>query len=979
MDMNELQVSEVSGSDSGFHHNQLHSTCCLFPCIPQCHCCCHDGQDDEHLPRLSLTGISPPLPDYMLDEYQQEQFLKLYPAKDCGPAIADFSPRSAYPGSLVVIIGHGFAPRREKNRVTIDGHRALVVTAERHRLVVISNSNSSTGPVNVKTSYGQASGPRNFVILAYPAPDAFFKDAPPWSFQGVGDGKSLPLRSKLLQNQRIAAEDAGTVSTLDLPPTGTARILAVCLYPKDRQPADLAAAKANIVSLGASVTQYYQQASYSKINVAVDVTDYGVMLDNFDWYYRASSTDPGYPNFKGEVLSQINAEAAQHAVNQNFNLESYDVLMIAVRMGTFVRAWGGGIAGPHFDFQNQARYPGTHIDITISKSLGQMILGDDATWDRFAHEFGHNIVSSPSSAILEEDIYGSDLPPGADASAAPFDLMGQHPQMPLFSVFHLNKLGWFNAQNVLTLQWNTQPTIVEKEIVAHGLTENSTSSRVHAIKIQVSTGLEYWIEVRQTPGTTGQIFDPQIPVQAGKDGGVVITRVTTGVQNNNQSMRLITLLQTNTNCLKTGDVAVDPARTLLITVLNDNVQARPLICKVRVEWAQPTQPTPNGTFDLSIEPWNTNNYTTPDIWVDRNPFNAYDRVDGVGNPVNGGDDPRVGEINKIRARIHNTGTQKANNVQVTFYSITPPGVGDNGTWTPLTTVPIAEIANNSAMITSADWVPSVGQHTCLQVIIGTQTGEILLGNNRAQENVFSFQPASHSVPEPVELPVTIRNPLNVRTLIFLNLENVPEGFYVYLPHQVVTVEPLGERNLELLVIPMKEIPDLKYKVANVGVSGWLPHGFEKEKAIGSVFRPIGGLQAVVAPKIGSQIRLQDPPKLVKPEVIEVVGSVTPATAEQKVRVDLSLEQEIILTASPLTDKNGRFKATFLLRSNDDESPSISRAANDLLFSSATPRQQIFNLVFQGHIVNASTLAPSDSNIVHFEHKVSIPDTPEGPK
>ena len=57
----------------------------LFPC---------DG-----FPRkaaVAVAGIDPPLSDYMLDGYQQEQFLKLYPTKDCLPAVVEFAPHAAY-------------------------------------------------------------------------------------------------------------------------------------------------------------------------------------------------------------------------------------------------------------------------------------------------------------------------------------------------------------------------------------------------------------------------------------------------------------------------------------------------------------------------------------------------------------------------------------------------------------------------------------------------------------------------------------------------------------------------------------------------------------------------------------------------------------------------------------------------------------------------------------------------------------------
>jgi len=57
----------------------------LFPC---------DG-----FPRkaaVTVAGIDPPLSDYMLDGYQQEQFLKLHPTKNCLPTVVEFAPHAAY-------------------------------------------------------------------------------------------------------------------------------------------------------------------------------------------------------------------------------------------------------------------------------------------------------------------------------------------------------------------------------------------------------------------------------------------------------------------------------------------------------------------------------------------------------------------------------------------------------------------------------------------------------------------------------------------------------------------------------------------------------------------------------------------------------------------------------------------------------------------------------------------------------------------
>ena len=48
----------------------------------------------------------------------------------------------------------------------------------------------------IKTKFGVASGPRDFIVLSWPRP-APEVDGPPYSFEGVGDGASLDLRTRL--------------------------------------------------------------------------------------------------------------------------------------------------------------------------------------------------------------------------------------------------------------------------------------------------------------------------------------------------------------------------------------------------------------------------------------------------------------------------------------------------------------------------------------------------------------------------------------------------------------------------------------------------------------------------------------------------------------------------------------------------------------------------------------------------------------
>lgn len=160
-------------------------------------------------------------------------------------------------------------------------------------------------------------------------------------------------------------------------------------------------------------------------------------------------------------------------------------------------------------------------------------------------------------------------------------------------------------------------------LLQHALSEDAAANRLHIFKVKVSNALVYYIEVRQRPGPTAQIFDDNIPIGAAPNqGGVIVTRVIADEMHNNQQTRFITLMHGDRVQVQ-GDVIEDPARALRITVLNDSVQVRPLVCRVRVEWAQTVADDPHGSFDLNVEP-GANSWESPDVWVDRDPIGAFD-------------------------------------------------------------------------------------------------------------------------------------------------------------------------------------------------------------------------------------------------------------------------------------------------------------------------------------------------------------------
>jgi hypothetical protein len=847
---------------------------------------------------------------------------------------------------MLEIRGQNFALDRTENTVTVAGKPAIVVYASSTKLKVITDLATTSGPVKVKIGIYTAVGPYDFQALPYPQA---VEDGPPIFMTGAGFGL-----------------------TGDVPSTGTLNVLVVLVNPTDRVPTNPTNARNTVVQAWNTVHTFYDQASYSRLNVDVDVTaNWHSLTGNFNDYVTIAAGDPDAPNIRPSVLDRLMAEAAQAAVNEGFNLNNYAVMACVINLdGTFIRAWGGW-SRQVFQYNDGA---GTNINITVNHDLNLLAIQESANWGRFAHELGHNIVSvptalsaSPGAATLGEDVYESDLVDPSAATAHKFEMMGDHDNHPLFSAYNLEKLGWYNGSNILNLQWDRNAFSQEYEIVEHGLTENTTGGRYHIIKIRVTNGLFYYVEVRQRPGGTSQVFDENIPLNgATQQGGVIVTKVLTDTVNINQQMRFITLLH-DPHVLKQGDIATDPIRAFKLTVVNDHAATNPLVCRVRVEWAQGIADDPNGAFDLRVEPWD-NNWQTPDIWIDRQLYGSYDQaLDAQGRPQGNGDKPKPGEINHFWARIHCDGTVGANNVRVTFYSITPPGVGDNGNWAPIQTR-LININANSYTDVNVNWVPVVGQHTCLKAVAEQQLGEITGGNNSAQENVFQFEASASSVPEPLIKTVAVRNPLQQRTLVLIGVKGVPEGFTVQMPYSWLWMEPLEERQVELTLIPTLDYIEYRRKqltLAKVRVTADVPRSYTQEIAPGvlpgSRMLAIGGITAQVAPKQRVEVRLWEDKVLSRREkAIALTGVITPAMAGEKLRVDLIDPNERQRVQEVTTDSQGRFQAIF--RMGEFTSEVTAQVSQEQMEYQV---QGVYKA--QAFVINSPQAAEAESNIVYVRY------------
>jgi hypothetical protein len=824
-----------------------------------------------------------------------------------GPTIDSFTPAQGQRGTVLTIDGANFSTARTDNAVTVGGAPAFVLAASPTSLTVLTGADTDTGPIEVTIGGRAATSMANFVVTGYPDPGDT-DDGPPVVTQGAGDPQPG-----------------------DVNPIGTVRVLVVMLRSSDTTPPNPASVRSTVSNAWDNVHTYYDQVSYGRTNVTVDLTDFAVLDGTLSTFL-----DTSINNFSQSQLGRIAAIGADAAVKQGFTLNDYAMAAFVVYTnGAFVRAWGGGSQST-FAYDNglPANDPNRiSINIPANHPINTLFINESANWGRFAHEFGHNIVSAPSSsgdgtATLGEDVYGSDLVEPSAATAALFELMGAHDTHPIFSGYHLDKLGYYQSANIRELTWNRNPFSQTFDLIAHEVSQNTTSSRMHLLKIKVSDALTYYIEVRQRPGTTTQIFDDQIPLgSAPNQGGVIVTRAIAGVMHNNQQTRFITLMH-DPRVLHAGETAEDPARALKITVVDDGVQARPLVCRVRVEWAQTIADDPNGSFDLAITPWDSH-WQSPDLWVDRDPFGTFDSApDSQGRPGGNGDKPQVDKINHFIARINVTGAMGASNVKVTHYAVTPPGVGDNGNWAPISVQTIGSIAASGHVDVSANWVPVVGKHTCLKAYASAQFGEISGHNNSAQENVFDFISAGNTPCDPVLVRTAIRNPVEERRPVFITVHGVPRGWSAQIPHAWVWLDGLAEHEIDVAIWPEADSEQYAFGrtdkdrdrlpgTAPVRVEGFVPRQYNEnqppaDEPPGSWFAKIGGVFYQVHVRRRSSIKI-GVDRAGDASVI-VAGETRPAAPGQRIVVDVSAPSgHVVSSVEVSTTPNGTFQARMDLR------------------------------------------------------------------
>lgn len=802
------------------------------------------------------------------------------------PAVTEVSPSKGLPGMIVTVKGANFAPTPSDNVVTIGGGATRVLGGSASELRVVALRDVKTGKVEVNVGGG---------MMASSADD--------WTREGTTalENPDVSSDSELFVGVGDPPDLAAT--GLDQP------VLVILCTPNDINPEDLApagggTARQSVLDRLAQANVFFDEASYGTMSVDFDVTADWIPLtfdrDFYCWIQAdvdlAQAVLDGAqaaldllevdPDATEEEISDAQAdvdeaqEDLEQAQNAQGKLQQPDFLFAEALLAAKAEVGDATfdsyhdyfiiVAGPFLRGQNLGTEPGFHaewtsmgvqFDIDFPDAKGITYVAQEADWGRMAHELSHFFAGG--------DLYEQGYADGSVlvGTAAPYAMMGNHDDHPLYIGPRIDDLlHYYDETNIMRLEWGSTPEHDETyDLIVHGDSEDPTGdNQYHLIRLAVGEGLVYTVEVRQRPDGapgTSHLFDPDIPLSPPGGGilpaweaGVIVTKDVEGFNQGNNNERPIQLLPPE-GLYQIGDDFSDPARTINISVV-DRLADRPARYQVRVQWGVVPSEDPDGQFDLRIEPWGGPGWETVDIWVnspknddtstvpDTILYEFHEEGDET-KPVMNGDRPWVEHANTIFARVRNQGVQDINDVDVTFYVNTPPGIGDDGNWTPFDTVNVASVpAGGNVVVESKDWFPAVGEHTCLRVIIEHKNGEVTFENNEAQENIFDFDTAASSPYEPIEFDVNVRNPYTIPVSADMRVRGVPQDWFVALDKATLLLRP-GQVEPVHVLIWTDRVPEWlgvfqehpTPNPANIKIEAWAD-------VLWDYWFPIGGVQVI---------------------------------------------------------------------------------------------------------------------------------------
>jgi len=650
-----------------------------------------------------------------------------------------------------------------------------------------------------------------------------------------GPGRAL---AKLAAGAGAALAAITASKAADPSPVGlNQNMLVICVKYADIATTRRTSCQDWVDSMNAEINPFYNQSSFGRTTfnfVAAPGPDNG-------WYDLGLATTD-YDFFRV-------AQAAVTLADPGVNFAAYDRVAVLTNFAGF----GGQGGGPWWWRVNEGSEatidfgdgnppaPARLMTMSITNEwladagygspYGAGALDDGNTVT--AHEIGHQLGMPTHyadvrwSTGLSRDV------------VTPWDIMGLSPTMNHF-------VGWAKAQRNFT-QAGFVRTIgppvgsnINQLVRLRPVSRTPSGTDTQVIKIPLSN----------SPVFTGYVVELRRQVNGDNllpSAGVLVSYVD---ERPDTILKLVTLEDPsmpgdmNQAPLDLGETYTDPGYNLSITYESNAGED----ANVRIQYNLPASSRPNP----SIMPWGAPPWETPDIWIDseRNGWGSYRYTDGAGNPAGNGDDAWVGHVNRVMVRVRNSGPGLATNVRAQVFVNSPPGMGDAGAnWDYLGTIVFPSIGAGLVAQDFINWTPSVGQHTCIKVVLVATPGELSESDNLAQENVSAFDTSSGSPFEPVSLKVTVNNPFAEQsTPVRYHLRDVPEGWGFRIEPMEAELPAGGSSSVRVTLYPSglpgdKEdgrMQELRRKTTQIGFLA--RPKLEAQIPYADTYVPIGGVE-----------------------------------------------------------------------------------------------------------------------------------------
>jgi len=445
---------------------------------------------------------------------------------------------------------------------------------------------------------------------------------------------------------------------------------------------------------------------------------------------------------------------------------------------------------------------GTYSTSEGSKTLGVVVMPHNWStkpiYATIAHELGHNLGLGDQygkagySADVNNRVTGN------------WELMDNEIPLPQFTIVHRMMLGWMQTGWLKPYNFALNGGAPVDETIALEAIETCppAAGTYAGIEVRIADGYNYYIEYRKWQN--GKISDSQLPT----DSAVLITEVISSGFSAPVTRPYILKIPndvdgdgpvlTNGLDFKATDISNPTYPTdFKISVSGINGTT----ANVRIQYGVNSRPDP------SIRPWPASaerQWQSPDIEVQ----NARNAADASWYNV-----PWVGHQNTVVAKVKNSGNLNAPSVQANF-SVKDYTVGG---------APEFALGNDQHDVNALDtvdfstqWIPPASGHYCVVVRIplyqlpsNPAVVEMTELNNIAQSNYDRFISATGSPASREITNLTVGNPYDKATRIYILPNQTNPLYRTYLEHVTVTLEPGETRKVKIM---FEYDPELIFKL-----------------------------------------------------------------------------------------------------------------------------------------------------------------------